>query len=45
MSSARLGAAGTPGWYQDPYDASLQRYWTGDAWTDNTVPRDPPDLA
>lgn len=27
-----------PGWYQDPQDAGLQRYWNGTAWTDQTQP-------
>lgn len=26
-------------WYQDPNDASLQRYWDGNRWTGHTAPR------
>jgi Interferon-induced transmembrane protein/Protein of unknown function (DUF2510) len=32
------------GWYPNPEDASTQRYWDGDAWTDSTAPA-PPSLA
>lgn len=24
-----------PGWYQDPLDASVQRYWDGAGWTEH----------
>jgi len=30
------------GWYEDPSDASLVRWWNGIAWTDHTQPK--PDL-
>jgi hypothetical protein len=26
------------GWYPDPYDARLQRYWDGTTWTEHTAP-------
>lgn len=26
------------GWYQDPQDPSLQRYWDGSTWTQHTAP-------
>lgn len=26
------------GWYPDPRDARLQRYWNGTAWTEHTAP-------
>ena len=26
------------GWYPDPDDASIQRYWDGSAWTEHTNP-------
>jgi len=28
-----------PGWYKDPQDSTTQRYWDGNAWTDNRAPR------
>jgi hypothetical protein len=27
-----------PGWYQDPQDASLQRWWSGRDWTEHAQP-------
>ncbi len=30
-----------PGWYPDPSSPTLQRYWTGSAWTDASAPLDP----
>lgn len=31
--------ASTPaGWYPDPYDPALQRYWDGAGWTDHVAP-------
>lgn len=30
-----------PGWYDDPADPSLARYWDGTGWTANTVARHP----
>jgi len=32
-------AAPVPGWYADPADPALQRYWDGAAWTTHTAPR------
>lgn len=26
------------GWYPDPQDATKQRYWDGNAWTEHTAP-------
>ncbi len=28
----------TPGWYQDPGEAGLLRWWDGTAWTQHTSP-------
>jgi hypothetical protein len=28
-----------PGWYNDPYDPALVRWWDGTGWTDATQPR------
>ena len=30
-----------PGWYPDPSSPTIQRYWTGLAWTDGSAPLDP----
>jgi hypothetical protein len=30
--------SGTPGWYPDPTGAVGQRFWNGQAWTDQTQP-------
>ncbi|WP_109474784.1 RDD family protein [Ornithinimicrobium cavernae] len=32
------------GWYDDPQDASLLRYWDGVTWTEHTSPRQKPGL-
>lgn len=32
------------GWYDDPQDANLLRYWDGVTWTEHTSPRQKPDL-
>lgn len=32
------------GWYDDPQDSSLLRYWDGVMWTDHTSPRQKPGL-
>lgn len=38
--TATAGAASNPaGWYPDPQESSLQRYWDGSQWTTNTAPR------
>ncbi|MDE0267451.1 MAG: DUF2510 domain-containing protein [Acidimicrobiaceae bacterium] len=36
-----------PGWYEDPENPRLWRYWKGDMWTEHRQPRDPqlPNLA
>lgn len=34
MSDVRVPA----GWYTDPSDATMLRYWTGEAWTDSVRP-------
>jgi hypothetical protein len=34
---ATAPAAPAAGWYKDPQDPSLLRYWTGAAWTTNTA--------
>ena len=31
--------APTAGWYDDPDDASIRRWWDGRDWTDQTRPR------
>ncbi|HYO86281.1 MAG TPA: RDD family protein [Dermatophilaceae bacterium] len=31
-----------PGWYDDPYDPALLRYWDGILWTSHVVPKVPP---
>ncbi|MCE0486586.1 RDD family protein [Ornithinimicrobium sediminis] len=33
-----------PGWYDDPQDNALLRYWDGVQWTQHTSPRVRPDL-
>lgn len=33
-----MGVSATPaGWYQDPQNPALQRYWDGAAWTQHTA--------
>ena len=32
----------TPGWYPDPDDSSLQRYWDGSHWTSDRIEAAPP---
>lgn len=32
------------GWYEDPQDANLLRYWDGVTWTEHTSPRQKPGL-
>ena len=34
-----------PGWYPDPTDPSLHRYWDGSTWTAHTAPRWPAPTA
>ena len=29
------------GWYPDPHNASVQRYWNGRVWTGRTMPAAP----
>lgn len=31
-----------PGWYADPSNPGLTRYWNGSAWTEQTAPVAPP---
>lgn len=31
-----------PGWYPDPEDGALQRYWDGARWTDDRIAAAPP---
>jgi len=31
-----------PGWYKDPVDASVQRYWDGEGWLGDPIPADAP---
>jgi Protein of unknown function (DUF2510) len=38
-------AAVAPGWYPDPQDRNLMRYFDGRAWTSATAPREYPTLA
>lgn len=33
-----------PGWYDDPQDIQVLRYWDGVAWTNHTSPRQRPNL-
>lgn len=33
-----------PGWYDDPQDQALLRYWDGVQWTDHTSPKQKPNL-
>lgn len=35
-------AAPKPGWYQDPKDGKLARYWNGERWTATTRPANAP---
>jgi uncharacterized Tic20 family protein len=35
-------AAAPPGWYPDPSGGPWQRYWTGAAWTEHTIPPQEP---
>ena len=37
ISNASTGAS--PGWYPDPNESSLMRYFDGQAWTAETQPR------
>ena len=37
----RSSTAG-PGWFPDPGDPSLLRYWDGSSWTEHTAPVQPP---
>ena len=30
------------GWYEDPHDPSLYRYWDGVVWTDRVAPKTMP---
>jgi hypothetical protein len=39
------GARGSPGWYLDPDDATLLRYWTGRSWSHRRRVRPPWTLA
>lgn len=32
----------SPGWYKDPVDASVQRYWDGEGWLGDPIPADAP---
>jgi len=32
----------SPGWYKDPADASVQRYWDGEGWLGDPIPADAP---
>ena len=38
---APLKPAAPPGWYTDPQDANLLRYFDGSTWTHRTAPRPP----
>lgn len=46
-----MAAEPPPGWYPDPRDPNLARYWDGKRWTEFTGPRDaaapatPPPIA
>jgi uncharacterized RDD family membrane protein YckC len=31
-----------PGWYKDPTDPTVQRYWDGEGWTGDPMPADAP---
>lgn len=44
LAAAQLTAMSNPaaGWYQDPHNPTLQRYWDGNIWTDATRPAVPP---
>ncbi len=35
-TTSATGDAITAGWYQDPVDPGLLRWWDGAAWTDQT---------
>ena len=32
------GMSAAPGWYRDPYQHGMQRYWDGFSWTQNVNP-------
>ena len=34
-----MAGAPPPGWYPDPSDPGLARYWDGEQWTEFTGPR------
>lgn len=40
-SSSAQPAPGTPGWYADPHNPDLLRYFDGGTWTRHTTPRQP----
>jgi hypothetical protein len=39
LGVAGAATAGAPGWYPDPNDAGLVRYFDGRVWTSSTQPR------
>jgi uncharacterized protein DUF2510 len=39
---ATVGSTVAPGWYADPGDGGLLRYWTGSSWSEHTHPRAAP---
>lgn len=36
LPADRTGVSVEPGWYPDPFDPSQDRWWNGQAWTENT---------
>lgn len=36
--SIAMKEAAAPSWYVDPADLNLERYWDGEAWTQDTRP-------